>query len=359
MDQTLSHTGKRSAQQSDAARSRSTELVYRADLDGGITRKPGKRDFLYYDAAGRRITDRAELDRIAALAIPPAYSDVRISPDPNSHLQATGRDAKGRKQYRYHPEWSAERDKAKFALLPDFAATLPNIREKVDTDLRQRKPGMDKALATVVWLLDNLYIRVGNSNYAEANGSYGLTTLRNRHVKIDGSSVHFNFTGKSGKEWCLSYRDRRITKAIRTLQELPGQQLFQYLDEDGCRRPIRSHDVNAYIRDACGADFSSRQFRTWGATRMAATALAAIEPAPSQRQRKRQVNDVVDAIAARLVNTRAVCRSSYIHPQVFEDFESGELAALRKMRPSRSETLTRWMDDDEIRVQRWLKKGGT
>ena len=359
MDQTLSHTGKRSAQQSDAARSRSTELVYRADLDGGITRKPGKRDFLYYDAAGRRITDRAELDRIAALAIPPAYSDVLISPDPNSHLQATGRDAKGRKQYRYHREWSAERDKAKFALLPDFAATLPNIREKVDTDLRQRKPGMDKALATVVWLLDNLYIRVGNSNYAEANGSYGLTTLRNRHVKIDGSSVHFNFTGKSGKEWCLSYRDRRITKAIRTLQELPGQQLFQYLDEDGCRRPIRSQDVNAYIRDACGADFSSRQFRTWGATRMAATALAAIEPAPSQRQRKRQVNDVVDAIAARLVNTRAVCRSSYIHPQVFEDFESGELAALRKMRPSRSETLTRWMDDDEIRVQRWLKKGGT
>lgn len=359
MDQTPSHTGKRRARQADAARSRPTELVYRADLDGGITRKPGKRDFLYYDAAGRRITDRAELERIAALAIPPAYCDVLISPDPNSHLQATGRDAKGRKQYRYHPEWSAERDKAKFALLPEFAATLPNIREKVDTDLRLRKPGMDKALATVVWLLDNLYIRVGNTNYAEANGSYGLTTLRNRHVKIDGSSVHFNFTGKSGKEWRLSYRDRRITKAIRTLQELPGQQLFQYLDEDGCRRPIRSQDVNAYIRDACGADFSSRQFRTWGATRMAATALAAIEPAPSQRQRKRQVNDIVDAIAARLVNTRAVCRSSYIHPQVFEDFESGELATLRKMRPSRSETLTRWMDDDEIRVQRWLKKGGT
>ncbi len=359
MDQTLSHTGKQSAQEADAVRSRSTELVYRADLGGGITRKPGKRAFLYYDVAGQRITDRAELDRIAALAIPPAYCDVLISPDPNSHLQATGRDAKGRKQYRYHPEWSAERDKAKFALLPDFAATLPNIREKVDTDLRLRKPGMDKALATVVWLLDNLYIRVGNTSYAEANGSYGLTTLRNRHVKTDGSSVHFNFKGKSGKEWCLSYRDRRITKAIRTLQELPGQQLFQYLDEGGCRHPIRSQDVNAYIREACGADFSSRQFRTWGATRMAATALAAIEPGPSQRQRKRQVNDVVDAIAARLVNTRAVCRSSYIHPQVFEDFESGELAALRKMRPSRSETLTRWMDDDEIRVQRWLKKGGT
>jgi DNA topoisomerase IB len=358
VDQTPSHTGKPSAQEADALAPRSAELVYLPNLDGGITRRPGKRTFLYYDAGGRRITDRAELDRIAALAIPPAYTDVLISPDPNSHLQATGRDAKGRKQYRYHSEWSAERDKAKFALLPDFAAKLPNIREKVDTDLRLRKPGMDKALATVVWLLDNLYIRVGNTTYAEANGSYGLTTLRNRHVKVDGSSVHFNFKGKSGKEWRLSYSDRRITKAIRMLQELPGQQLFQYLDEDGNRRPIRSQDVNAYIREACGADFSSRQFRTWGATRMAATALAAIEPGPSQRQRKQQVNDVVDAIAARLVNTRAVCRSSYIHPQVFEDFETGELAGLLQMRPSRSETLTRWMDDDEIKVQRWLKKGG-
>ncbi|MCV9960875.1 DNA topoisomerase IB [Pararhizobium sp. BT-229] len=352
-----SHTRKRKTQKADAAKPQSAELVYLSNFDGGIARKPGKRAFRYYDADGRRITDRAELDRIAALAIPPAYTDVLISVDPNSHLQATGRDARGRKQYRYHPEWSAERGKTKFAQLPDFAARLPKIREKVDTDLRLRKPGMEKALATVVWLLDNLYIRVGNANYAEENGSYGLTTLRNRHVKIEGSSVHFNFKGKSGKEWRLSHNDRRITKAIRALQELPGQQLFQYLDEDGNRRPIRSQDVNAYIREAAGADFSSRQFRTWGATRLAAVALAALEPGPSQRQVKRQINDVVDAIAARLVNTRAVCRSSYIHPKVFEDFESGELASLMKMRSSRSETLTRWMDDDEIRVQRWLKKG--
>jgi DNA topoisomerase IB len=343
----------------DAMQKAATELVYLSSLNGGITRKPGKRAFLYYDADGRRIEDRGELDRIAALAIPPAYTDVLISVDPNSHLQATGRDARGRKQYRYHPEWSAERGKSKFAQLPDFAARLPRIREKVDTDLRLRKPGMEKALATIVWLLDNLYIRVGNATYAAENGSYGLTTLRNRHVKIEGSSVHFNFKGKSGKEWRLSHNDRRITKAIRMLQELPGQQLFQYLDEDGGRHAIRSQDVNAYIRAAAGADFSSRQFRTWGATRMAAKALAAVEPGPSQRQLKRQINDVVDSVAARLVNTRAVCRSSYIHPKVFEDFESGALAGLLKMRPSRSETLTRWMDDDEIRVQRWLKKSGT
>ena len=335
-----------------------TELVYLSNLEGGISRKPGKRAFRYYDANGQRITDRDELDRIAALAIPPAYTDVLISVDPNSHLQATGRDARGRKQYRYHPEWSAERGKTKFAQLPDFAARLPKIREKVDTDLRLRKPGMGKALATIVWLLDNLYIRVGNATYAEENGSYGLTTLRNRHVKIEGSSVHFNFKGKSGKEWRLTHRDPRITKAIRMLQELPGQQLFQYLDEDGQRHAIRSQDVNAYIREASGADFSSRQFRTWGATRMAAKALAAIEPGQSQRQLKRQINDVVDSVAARLVNTRAVCRSSYIHPKVFEDFEIGALAGLMKTRPSRSEALTRWMDDDEIRVQRWLKKGG-
>ena len=349
---------KQSQRSRDAMQKAATELVYLSNLEGGISRKPGKRAFRYYDGTGQRITDRGELDRIAALAIPPAYTDVLISVDPKSHLQATGRDARGRKQYRYHPEWSAERGKTKFAQLPDFAARLPKIREKVDTDLRLRKPGMGKALATIVWLLDNLYIRVGNATYAEENGSYGLTTLRNRHVKIEGSSVHFNFKGKSGKEWRLTHRDPRITKAIRMLQELPGQQLFQYLDEDGQRHAIRSQDVNAYIREASGADFSSRQFRTWGATRMAAKALAAIEPGQSQRQLKRQINDVVDSVAARLVNTRAVCRSSYIHPKVFEDFEIGALAGLMKTRPSRSEALTRWMDDDEIRVQRWLKKGG-
>ncbi|WP_413814032.1 DNA topoisomerase IB [Rhizobium sp. Leaf453] len=357
MDQMLSYTRKTAPDIAVPAKPAAAQLVYLSNLDGGITRKPGKRAFLYYDADGKRIENRDELDRIAALAIPPAYTDVLISIDPNSHLQATGYDVRGRKQYRYHPDWSAERGKTKFAQLADFASRLPKIRERVDTDLRLRKPGMDKALATIVWLLDNLYIRVGNATYAEENGSYGLTTLRNRHVKIEGSSVHFNFKGKSGKEWRLSHSDRRITKSIRMLQELPGQQLFQYLDEDDNRHPIRSQDVNAYIRDASGAEFSSRQFRTWGATRMAATALAAIEPGQSERQRKRQVNDVIDAVAARLVNTRAVCRSSYIHPKVFDDFEEGSLAGLLKMRPSRSVTLTRWMEDDEIKVLRWLKAG--
>nr|WP_307233390.1 DNA topoisomerase IB [Pararhizobium capsulatum] len=333
-----------------------SELVYLERLEHGISRKPGKRGFLYHDADGKRIIDPVELDRIAALAIPPAYTDVLISPDPLSHLQATGYDQRGRKQYRYHPQWSQERGRDKFAMLPAFAATLPRIREKVDADLRRRKPDMEKALATVVFLLDRLFIRIGNQTYAEENGSFGLTTLRNRHVKVNGSSVLFNFKGKSGKEWRLKHSDRRITRAIRSLQELPGQQLFQYLDQDGNRHQIRSQDVNAYIREAAGADFSSRQFRTWGATHMAATALAALEPPQTQRALKLQLNAVIDQVAGRLVNTRAVCRSSYIHPQVFADFESGALTELARMRASRSTSLSRWMEDDEIRVMRWLKQ---
>ncbi|WP_434064154.1 DNA topoisomerase IB [Pararhizobium gei] len=357
MDQIITHIAPENGGEGTSSDA-SADLLYIDCLDRGITRKAGKSEFLYYDEDGKRITDRAVIDRISALVIPPAYTDVIISSDPRSHLQATGRDAKGRKQYRYHPDWSQERGRAKFAQLADFAGHLPKIREKVDTDLRLRKLGIDKALATVVWLLDNLFIRVGNATYVEENGSYGLTTLRNRHVKVEGSTIHFNFKGKSGKEWRLSHRDPRITRAIRMLQELPGQHLFQYLDDDGKRHPINSQDVNAYIRSASGGAFSSRQFRTWGATHMAATALAAIEPGPSQRQRTRQVNEIVDSVAAQLVNTRAVCRSSYIHPKVFDDFETGDLTEILKIRPNRSETLTRWMDDSEIRVLRWLKTSG-
>jgi DNA topoisomerase IB len=330
-------------------------LVYVADLENGIRRERIGDGFEYYTTGGTRITNKTELDRIASLAIPPAYEDVRISPDPNSHLQATGRDARGRKQYRYHPAWSEHRGETKFALLPAFAASLPHIREKVDADLRRHKPDQDKALATVVWLLDNLFIRVGNEAYAQANGSYGLTTLRNRHVKFEGSEIRFRFKGKSGKTWQLGYRDRRIANAIRKLQELPGQQLFQYLDEEGLPHAVRSQDVNAYIRQASGDNFSSRQFRTWGATRLAATALSAVEPETSQRGLKRQINVVVDTIADRLMNTRAVCRASYIHPKVFEDFESGALAELSKIRLSPNTNAAFWMDDDERRVLKWLR----
>ncbi|MCV3739325.1 DNA topoisomerase IB, partial [Rhizobium sp. TRM96647] len=284
-----------------------SKLIYISGLSAGISRKQGRRRFLYYGEDGRRIVDNAEIARLDGLAIPPAYADVVISPSADTHIQAVGRDARGRKQYLYHPDWRSEKERAKFDQLADFGRRLPDLRERVDADLRLRHLTMDKALAVVVWMLDNLFIRVGNASYAEENGSFGLTTLRNRHVKIEGSSVRFRFVGKSGKQWNLVHSDRRIASAVRKLQELPGQQLFQYICDNGDCRPISSQDVNAYIRDVAGGEFSSRQFRTWGATCLAASALASVEVADSERAIAIQLNEAIDGVAHRLVNTRSVC----------------------------------------------------
>jgi DNA topoisomerase-1 len=330
-------------------------LVYISGLASGITRKQGKRGFLYYAPDGRRILDKAEIARLNALSIPPAYTDVLISTNPLSHLQAIGTDVRGRRQYRYHANWHAERGREKFERLVQFGARLPEIRERVDADLRTPGLTMEKALATVVWMLDNLFVRIGNSNYADENGSYGLTTLRKRHVKIEGSGVRFRFKGKSGKEWNLVHSDRRIVNVVRRLQELPGQQLFKYVCDDGGCRQITSQDVNAYIQEASGDSFTSRQFRTWGATCLAVSELVSIEPGISERTVARQLNAAVDTVAAKLVNTRSVCRSSYVHPAVFQDFREGRLGRILKMRRTTSERLLRWMDDEEVRVLRWLK----
>ena len=356
--ETLFDTGGIAAQDGAAAKAVAGAppgLVYLPGIETGISRRPGRNGFLYYGPDGRRIADRAEIARLNALAIPPAYTDVLISPDPLSHLQAVGTDARGRRQYRYHPEWQAERGRAKFERLVQFGACLPMIRRRVDADLGLRGLCMDKALAAVVHMLDRLFIRVGNASYAAQNGSYGLTTLRNRHVRIDGASLRFRFKGKSGKEWSLVHTDRRIANVLRRLQELPGQQLFQYVCDDGGCRQISSQDVNAYIRAAAGDDFSSRQFRTWGATCLAATALAPQAVAASQRAVAMQLNEAVDAVAARLVNTRAVCRSSYIHPAVFDEFRAGRLGSLLKQRRTTSRALLDWMDEEEIRVLQWLR----
>lgn len=330
-------------------------LVYVSGLESGITRRVGARGFLYYRPDGRRITEANEISRLNALAIPPAYTDVIISTNPFSHLQAIGKDARGRRQYRYHSDWHVERGKAKFERLVDFADNLPDLRERVELDLRSRSMTMDKALATIVWMLDNLYIRIGNAAYAEANKSYGLTTLRSRHVKVEGGSLKFRFKGKSGKEWNLAHSDRRIANVVRKLQELPGQHLFQYICDEGACRPISSHDVNAYIREITGEDFSSKQFRTWGATCMAVEALASLEVATTKRELAHQLNEAIDAVAAKLVNTRSVCRSSYIHPAVFDDFQTGMLRDVLKLK-TKSERLQQWLDEKEIRVLRWLKK---
>ncbi|MFK4771749.1 DNA topoisomerase IB [Rhizobium sp. ZW T2_16] len=333
----------------------SSGLVYVPGLETGITRKLGAKGFLYYRPDGRRITEAAEISRLNALAIPPAYTDVIISTNPFSHLQAIRMDARGRRQYRYHSDWHAERGRAKFERLVDFADRLPDLRERVEIDLRSRGLTMEEVLATVVWMLDNLYIRVGNAAYAEANKSYGQTTLRSRHVKVEGGSLKFRFKGKSGKEWNLAHSNRRIANVVRKLQELPGQHLFQYIcDEGGCR-PITSHDVNSYIREITGEDFSSKQFRTWGATCMAVERLASLEAAATKRDLARQLNEAVGAVAAKLVNTRSVCRSSYIHPAVFEDFQAGMLHDVLKLK-TKSERLQQWLDEEEIRVLQWLKK---
>ena len=337
---------------------RQAGLVYISDDVPGIRRKRAGTGFAYYWPDGRRITDPGERRRLDALAIPPAYTDVWISPDPCAHLQATGRDSRGRKQYRYHPDWEACRQEQKFHLLVPFARCLPLVRAQVDRDLRRRKPGYDKAVAAAVFLLDRLLIRVGNPEYAHDNSSYGLTTLTSRHVRIEGQRLRFRFRGKSGKIWNLDHSDRRIARAIRSLQELPGQHLFQYVDDEGLVHAVRSSDVNDYIRAASGDGFTSRQFRTWGGTALCAVVLAEKEPAASARQRTRTINAALDVVARQLGNTRAVSRRSYVHPLVFEAFETGALQKALRREPAEDVCSDSFLSEAERRVLDWLSRSG-
>jgi len=331
-------------------------LSYVSDADPGIRRLRKGKGFAYADASGRPVSAKA-LDRIKAIVIPPAWTDVWISPDPNGHIQATGRDQRGRKQYRYHPLWGEERDGAKYSSLVAFAQSLPELRRRIDVDLRRHGLPFERVVAAVVWLLDNTMIRVGNAAYARDNKSFGLTTLRDRHVDIKGSSLRFAFKGKSGKEWKLKLVDRRIARVVRGAQDIPGQQLFQYLDEDGERRKLRSDDVNRYIRDAIGAEFSSKHFRTWGGTIHAASLFAGEELPESKTQQKRLINSVIDKVAERLNNTRAVCRKCYIHPLVFEAWSEGRL--LTEMADAnKRKRLIAGLDEEETLVLRWLQARG-
>ena len=287
--------------------------------------------FTYFDAKGERITDADEIKRLDSLAVPPAYTDVWISTDPRGHLQATGRDARGRKQYRYHPRWREVRDTDKYARLQEFGNALPKLRKQLEAQIA--KPGFtrEKVLATVVMLLDATLIRVGNSQYARDNKSYGLTTLRTRHVDIQGSDIKFQFVGKSGVEHQVSVKDRRLATVVRRCMELPGQNLFQYLDEDGARHTVSSSDVNAYLHQLTGADFTAKDYRTWAGTAMALAVLRELEWQP-ESDAKRHVVATVKAVAKQLGNTPAVCRKCYIHPAVLEHFSLGELSKLPKPR---------------------------
>lgn len=318
---------------------RSAGLRYVTDGRPGISRNMGRLGFEYY-RNGRRIRDRAELARIAKLAIPPAWTNVWICPDPRGHLQATGRDARGRKQYRYHPDWRATRDETKYDRMLAFAAALPKIRARTAADLA--RPGLtrEKVLATVVQLLERSGIRVGNEEYVKANGSFGLTTLKDRHVDVRGATLRFEFRGKSGKRHSIRVDDRRLARIVKHCRDLPGQELFQYVD-GGRRRKVDSGDVNDYLKAMTGEVFTAKDFRTWSGTVLASAAFrelcSAAAPGgggtrrlkgPTRAEINRNVLQAIDAVAGILGNTRGVCRKSYIHPAVIDSYVDGTLSSI-------------------------------
>jgi DNA topoisomerase-1 len=300
-------------------------LHYVNDHDPGIGRVQAAAGFGYRDPQGGKIADPTTLERIRALVLPPAWTDVWICPDPKGHIQATGRDQRGRKQYRYHDAWSRARDESKYERLLAFGRALPRLRARVEADLGRRGLPREKVLAAVVRLLEITLIRVGNDEYAKTNKSFGLTTLRDRHATITATSVTFEFRGKSGKSHVTGLRDRRLARIVKSCQDIPGQRLFQYLDEDGQRHAVESADVNAYLREAMGEDFSAKDFRTWAGTLSAVRALLAAPRPESQTEAKRQQTLCVKAVAGVLGNTPAVCRKAYIHPAVLAAHAEGTL----------------------------------
>ncbi len=300
-------------------------LVYVSDEEPGFTRRKSGKGWRFLDERGRTIADKAMRGRITGLGVPPAYTDVWICAKANGHIQATGRDAKGRKQYRYHPKWTAARDDAKYERMEAFGRLLPALRKRVAADMGRRGLPREKVLATLVALLEKTLIRVGNEDYAKDNHSFGLTTLRNRHLDVEGSTLRFDFKGKSGKMWNLDLKDKRVAKVVRSIQELPGQHLFQYLDEDGHRQPVDSADVNAYLREITGEDVTAKDFRTWAGTVLAAMALSEFESVDSDALKKKNVKAAIEGVAAKLGNTPTICRKCYVHPHVVDSYLDGGL----------------------------------
>lgn len=295
-------------------------LVYTTTMAPGITRKKSGNGFAYYDTDGRLIRDRRTKERINSLVIPPAWTEVWICPDPNGHIQATGRDTRNRKQYIYHPRWRQVRDESKFHALWDFGKQLPKLRQQVQEDLSQRGLPREKVIAAVIDLLDRTFMRIGNRSYIRENDSYGLSTLMNDHVKIKGSIIRFSYNGKRGKPHEIELRDAKLAKIIKKCSDLPGHELFQYVDEDGEAVPIGSTDVNDRMRDITGEDFTAKDIRTWGASVMGLAELLTAGDAETKKEREQRVIEACDIVAAQLGNTRAVCRSSYIYPFIFESY---------------------------------------
>jgi DNA topoisomerase-1 len=276
--------------------------------------------YLYRDARGRTIRDAKVLERIASLAIPPAYTEVWISPDEQGHLQATGRDVRGRKQYRYHPRWREVRDQNKYGRMVEFGEALPRPRRRVARDMARSGMPREKVLAALIRLLETTLIRIGNEEYLRANHSFGLTTLRNRHVAVKGSSLRFTFKGKGGIQHNIAISDPRVARIVRQCQDIPGQQLFQYIDDLGERRSVASTDINAYLQEIAGADFTAKDFRTWAGTLTAARELRRLESASSPVQRKQSTLEAIRRTARQLGNTPAICRKCYVHPEVLQSY---------------------------------------
>ncbi len=307
-------------------------LKHSNDNNPGITRQRIGRGWAYFDPDGNRITDRDEIDRLNTIALPPAYVDAWFCTDSNGHIQATGKDARGRKQYRYHPDYRARADASKYDGCAEFGAALPRLRRRVEADLKRRKLGRDTVLAAVVRLLDTGYLRVGNEQYARDNNSFGATTLRNRHVRSKGRGMRMRFTGKHGIVQELTISDSHLKRIVRNCQDLPGQNLFQYLDEKGDPQPISSADVNAYIRDATGGDFTAKHFRTWGAS------VIAFDQLLSAGEDGISLKTLLDPVAEALGNTPAISRKSYVHPALIDAARTAPRNPLNGMERPRART---------------------
>ncbi len=332
-------------------------LRYVSDEQPGYSRQRRGKKFVYFDTEGKEIRDEARILRIDRLGIPPAYADVWICPSPHGHLQATGRDDRGRKQYRYHERWRQERDENKYEKMIIFGQALPKIRRRINRDLKRRGLPRERVLATIVQLLERTFIRVGNQEYARENKSFGLTTMRTRHVQVRGATVRFRFRGKSGKEHDVDTEDRRVARIIKKLQELPGQEVFQYLDEEGERHRITSDDVNEYLREITGEEFTAKDFRTWAGTVMTAMALGAQEPFQNKSEARQNVKAAIGAVAKMLGNTPAICRKCYVHPAVLETYLDGDLiAGLKKTTEKTLEDSLGDLRSDEAAVLAFLRE---
>ena len=337
-------------------------LRYVSDEQPGYSRRRRGQSFQYFDTDGKLIQDESRLLRIGRLAIPPAYHDVWICPLPNGHIQATGRDDRGRKQYRYHERWRAIRDENKYDRILTFAAAVPKIRRRVQADLKVPGLKREKVLAAVVQLLERTFIRVGNEEYARQNKSFGLTTMKNHHVKVRATKLRFRFRGKGGKEHEIDFMDRRIAKIIRELQDLPGQDLFQYFDDEGKLCDVTSQDVNDYLREITGEDFTAKDFRTWAGTVLTAMALNAQEKFATKKEAKANVKNAIGAAAKLLHNTPTICRKCYVHPAIVESYLRGNLIEGLQTKLDEAEEIPDFSDDERavlsfLNVQARKKNG--